>query len=101
VASRPFDRSNPCTAKGQLRASKKCFEPDWDDRFSAVGRQGGRPPMSEVGHNDIDFPPNQLLNCSCNTLRLIADMALSRRWPRLRYIEVLRHEGTASRPIVG
>ena len=34
--------------------------------------------MSEVGHNDIDFPPNQLLNCSCNTLRLIADMALSR-----------------------
>jgi len=34
--------------------------------------------MSEVGHNDIDFPPNQLLNCSCNTLRLIGDMALSR-----------------------
>ena len=34
--------------------------------------------MSEVGHNDIDFPPNQLLNCSCNTLRLIADIALSR-----------------------
>ena len=27
--------------------------------------------MSEVGHNDIDFPSNQLLNCSCNTLRLI------------------------------
>jgi len=27
--------------------------------------------MSEVGRNDIDFPPNQLLNCSCNTLRLM------------------------------
>jgi hypothetical protein len=37
--------------------------------------------MSEVGHNDIDFPPNQLLNCSCNTLRqLLAndDIAASR-----------------------
>jgi glyoxylase-like metal-dependent hydrolase (beta-lactamase superfamily II) len=26
--------------EGQLRAGRKCFEPDRDDRFSAVGRQG-------------------------------------------------------------
>src|SRR5262249_38556645 len=37
VAPRPFDRSTPAPQKGQLRASKKCFEPDWDDRFQRLG----------------------------------------------------------------